>query len=59
MQAQNFLISKDFIFNENRNKFKLACKKQNLEFKKLIDFINVEREKILVVGDSILDQFAG
>ena len=45
---------------KNRNKFKLACRKQKLEYKKLIDSIKSWKEKnILVLGDSILDQFAG
>ena len=52
--------TKDALINENRNKFKLACIKQNIDINHLKDSIKSWKEKrILVLGDAILDQFAG
>ena len=51
---------KDILLNENKIKFKSACQKQNLNLKNLIDCINSWGEtKLLIIGDSILDQYAG
>ncbi len=45
---------------ENKIKFKIACKKQNINKKELIKFIESwTKTKLLVIGDSILDQYAG
>ncbi len=44
----------------NKIKFKIACKKQNIHKKELINFIDSwSNTKLLVIGDSILDQYAG
>ena len=45
---------------ENKIKFKIACKKQNINKKDLIKFVDSwANTKLLVIGDSILDQYAG
>jgi len=45
---------------ENKIKFQIACKKQNINKKDLIKFVDSwARTKLLVIGDSILDQYAG
>ena len=51
---------KDILLNENKIKFKSACQKQNLNLKNLIDCINSwKKTRMLVIGDTILDQYAG
>ena len=48
------------LLEENRNKFKLACKRQKINLNELFSFIDSwEKSKILVIGDSIVDQYAG
>ena len=46
--------------NDNKIKFKIACKRQNINKKELIKYVDSwTKTKLLVIGDSILDQYAG
>ena len=48
------------LLEENRNKFKIACQRQKIKIEKLFSIIDSwEKTKILVIGDSIVDQYAG
>ena len=52
--------SESYLQKNNKIKFKIACKKQNINKKELIKFIDSwSKTKLLVIGDSILDQYAG
>ena len=52
--------SESYIEQENKAKFQLACKRQNITKKSLIEFVDsFVNTKLLVIGDSILDQYAG
>ncbi len=45
---------------DNKIKFRKACHRNNIEKKELIRFIDSwSKTKLLVIGDSILDQYAG
>ena len=51
---------KEVLMKENKKEFQLACKKQKLNSKNLLNCIDsFSKAKILVLGDSILDQYAG
>ena len=51
---------KDFLLRDNINKFKFACEKQELNLNSLLKSIDsFEKTRILVIGDTILDQYAG
>ncbi len=48
------------LLKEKWNKFKLACQRQKIKLEKLSSIIDSwEKSKILVIGDSIVDQYAG
>ena len=52
--------SESYLQKNNKIKFKIACKKQNINKAELIKFIDSwSKTKLLVIGDSILDQYAG
>ena len=52
--------SESYLQKNNKIKFKIACKKQNINKKELIKFIDSwTKTNLLVIGDSILDQYAG
>ena len=51
---------KEVLMKENNKEFRSACNQQKLNSKKLLKCIDSFKEaKILVIGDSILDQYAG
>ena len=51
---------KEVLMTENNKEFRLACNQQKLDSKKLLKCIDsFKKAKILVIGDSILDQYAG
>ena len=48
------------IKEENKIKFKNACTRQNINKESLIEFVDLfVNTKLLVLGDTILDQYAG
>ena len=52
--------SESDIKEENKAKFRIACKKQNIDKRSLIEFVDsFANTKLLVLGDTILDQYAG
>lgn len=52
--------SESDIEEDNKTEFRMACKRQNLKKEELMDFIDSwVNTKLLVVGDTILDQYAG
>ena len=52
--------SESYLQKNNKIKFKIACKKQNINKAELIKFIDSwSKTNLLVIGDSILDQYAG
>ena len=52
--------SESDIKEENKAKFRIACKRQNIDKRSLIEFVDsFANTKLLVLGDTILDQYAG
>ena len=52
--------SESDIKEENKAKFRTACKRQNIDKRSLIEFVDSFADtKLLVLGDTILDQYAG
>ena len=52
--------SKNYLLEENKKKFRDACLRQDLKLKNLIDHIDSWSDtELLVIGDTILDQYAG
>ena len=52
--------SESYIEEENKTKFRIACRRQDINKKSLFEFIDsFVHTKLLVVGDTILDQYAG
>ena len=52
--------SESDIKEENKAKFRTACKRQNIDKRSLIEFVDsFANTKLLVLGDTILDQYAG
>ena len=51
---------KDELLLENKNKFRAVCKKQKVDLKNLLKCIKSWGEtKLLIIGDTILDQYIG
>ncbi len=51
---------KEVLMTENNKEFRSACNQQKLNLEKLLKGIDsFKKAKILVIGDSILDQYAG
>ena len=52
--------SKNDLLEENKKKFNEACKRQGINLNQLLEYIESWKEtNLLVVGDTILDQYAG
>ncbi|MBO8240511.1 adenylyltransferase/cytidyltransferase family protein [Prochlorococcus marinus XMU1412] len=52
--------SKNDLLQENRNKFIQSCQRQKIKLDELLDLIKSwDDTKLLVIGDAILDQYAG
>ena len=52
--------SKNDLFEINKKKFHEACKRQNIKLDELLISINAwKNTNLLVIGDAILDQYAG
>ncbi len=52
--------TRNFLLQENKNKFRAACLRQNLNLKKMLNYIDSwNKTNLLVIGDTILDQYAG
>ena len=52
--------SKNDLLEENKKKFNKACKRQGISINQLLEYIDSwKKTNLLVVGDTILDQYAG
>ena len=52
--------SESDIEEENKTKFRMACKRQNINKRSLIEYVDsFVNTKLLVIGDTIVDQYAG